>query len=187
MTIEEFLKLDRVPTAAEFMSLAESIGLTFRINKDGVPVISYNGSLDSKEEAEALSKLVKREPWRSEILKKLSQEHTREESHTVVEERPPDPPKENRCFWQDDEDAYIEQPEVPPGSTIIVMDEAGRTDSYGKEMGQVTHWSWLGISKGWFDVNYFPVPKEYKGRLEENQKPIAKKRQANGLYFDGAK
>lgn len=89
-----------------------------------------------------------------------------------------------RTIAQCDEEDEVVQPEVPSGAAIVVMDGDGRTDSWGKDMGRVAYWCWRGSGKGWFDVNYFPVPKEYKGRLEENQKPVVKKRQSSGLDFE---
>ncbi len=75
-----------------------------------------------------------------------------------------------RTIAEADAEDEIVQPEVPVGAIIVVMDANGRTDSWGKEMGEPYMWSWLGSGKGWFDIKFFPIPKSWKGVTMPNTK-----------------
>lgn len=65
MTLDQCVSLDRLPTAAEVLGLCDEIGLSIRMKPDGKPVlVNATGS----DEAAALAKFLRREPWRSEVL-----------------------------------------------------------------------------------------------------------------------
>lgn len=73
MTLEEFLAIDsRLPTADEFIGLCDSLDVKFCFGADGRPVL--RGTPDTRDVRELLSQVLKREPWRSQVIeKRLSQ------------------------------------------------------------------------------------------------------------------
>ncbi len=68
MTLEEFLATTarRLPTAAELMSVCDELGIRFGATADGRPAVKYGGDL--KEEAQALVGILRREPWRTQVI-----------------------------------------------------------------------------------------------------------------------
>jgi hypothetical protein len=66
MTLEEFLAMDRLPSSQDIMGLCEHLGMSFKTNKDGKPIISCPP--DVKQEAQAIAGILKRNPWRSEVI-----------------------------------------------------------------------------------------------------------------------
>jgi hypothetical protein len=67
MTLEEFLAMERLPSSDDIMGLCEHLGMSFKTNKDGQPFIRC--SIDVKPEAEAIARILKRDPWRSQVMK----------------------------------------------------------------------------------------------------------------------
>lgn len=68
MKIEEFLELSerRLPNSAEFVALADDLGIKVARDGQGRPVLVPPAG--QRELAIAMAKLLKREPWRSEVL-----------------------------------------------------------------------------------------------------------------------
>lgn len=68
MTLEEFLAITskRLPTAPELMAVCEELGIGFGQTAEGKPVLKYGG--DAKEEAIALVAMLRREPWRTQVM-----------------------------------------------------------------------------------------------------------------------
>lgn len=68
MTLDDFLALTakRLPTAAEIVSVCDELKIGFAQAEDGTPRIRFGGDL--REEALALAALLRREPWRSQVM-----------------------------------------------------------------------------------------------------------------------
>lgn len=69
MTISDFLRRTetRLPTPQELIELCELCEITFGYGADGQPVLKvFEGN---KAAGELIAKLIRREPWRSEIIK----------------------------------------------------------------------------------------------------------------------
>jgi hypothetical protein len=68
MNLERFLaKTARgLPTAADLMAVCDELGIVIAMSPDGRPALRCG--TDVKEEAQALSGLLRREPWRSQVI-----------------------------------------------------------------------------------------------------------------------
>ena len=69
MTITEFLRRTeaRLPTPQELIELCETCQIGFGYDSDGKPSLKvFEGN---KSVGELIAKLIRREPWRSEIIK----------------------------------------------------------------------------------------------------------------------
>jgi len=70
MTLDDFVELQRLPTATELVSLCDVLGIRIMTTEDGKASIRvYTDASGNNKEGELLAKLMRREPWRSEILK----------------------------------------------------------------------------------------------------------------------
>lgn len=69
MTLDEFLELtsERLPNAQELVGLCETVGIQFAL-KDSVPVLRAKWTTETRLIGELVSKLIGREPWRSQVL-----------------------------------------------------------------------------------------------------------------------
>lgn len=73
MTISEFLRRTetRLPNPQELIALCEECGINFGFGADGKPVLKvFDGN---KQVGELVAKLIRREPWRSEIIRERLQ------------------------------------------------------------------------------------------------------------------
>lgn len=74
MTLDEFLTMtqSRLPTAAELTELCDSFGIRFVQGERGP---SLKAPVDSGDVAKVVAKLLRREPWRSQVIaSRLAQE-----------------------------------------------------------------------------------------------------------------
>lgn len=60
------MALDRLPAAVDLMGLCDCLGIRFAVNGDGKPVLKCKHG--AKAEALALSRLLRREPWRTQVI-----------------------------------------------------------------------------------------------------------------------
>lgn len=96
MTLEDFVTGQRIPSATEFVALAEICGYTPRIRDDGIPVLRGDASnpLGPK-----LAKMLSREPYRTNVLEVLKSrrmagplaEADRPENTVKIQPAPPPP------------------------------------------------------------------------------------------------
>ena len=66
MTLDEFAALSRLPTSEELSALCEELGIKFGTTPEGQPALKTNA--DNGAEAKVLVKILKREPWRSQVI-----------------------------------------------------------------------------------------------------------------------
>ena len=68
MTLNEFMETTdtRLPQAKELISVCEAIGIRFGTDAEGRPALKVNS--DNQLEGTLLAKLIRREPWRSQVL-----------------------------------------------------------------------------------------------------------------------
>jgi hypothetical protein len=66
MDLEQFMKLDRLPTAGEIVGLCESLGIGFGLNGEGQPVLKSPAGM--RAEGKLVARLLSREPYRSAVI-----------------------------------------------------------------------------------------------------------------------
>lgn len=68
MTLDDFMAVteERLPRAEELIAVCKEVGVSFGIGGNGSPVLKYQG--DNRQECELLVKLIRREPWRSQVI-----------------------------------------------------------------------------------------------------------------------
>ena len=90
MNLTEFMTTtaERLPTARELLDLCNELGIRVRTNADDQPVLRTKH--DDQTIGQALARLVRREPWRSQII----QANGLAASDQPKKEAPLPPPKE---------------------------------------------------------------------------------------------
>lgn len=83
MILETFLETTsrRLPTAMEIIHVCEEIGITFKVKDDGKPAITTFP--ENRSEGRLLAKLLRREPWRSQVI----------QAKNLVQEKEPEKPQ----------------------------------------------------------------------------------------------
>lgn len=147
MTLDDFMGLDRLPTSDELAALCDELGIGFGTDPQGNPVLKANG--ENRAEGVVLAKLLRREPWRSQVIARRLNESkpdktpddwkAKEPAPAEPDERPPAPPR----------------PDVPRDSTVVVADARGRCDGDGEPY----MWTWTG-AESWYMVKDYPVPQQ---------------------------
>lgn len=82
MTIDGFLALERLPTAEEFVAVCGELGIKVVMGANGQPALRVQPG-ENKQEGVFLAKLMKREPWRTEILAWLRRQNPAEPTMEV--------------------------------------------------------------------------------------------------------
>lgn len=136
MTIEEFMTItdSRTPKVEEMMALCDTLGIGVAI-REGKPCLLPNR--DNRAEAEAVAKLLRREPFRSAAFEfKFGKPEPKQE----VEEQ----------------EGEVESIKVPVGAEIIVADSSGHYPSDKRFTGPHM-WTWVGAER-WYYVSTHPIP-----------------------------
>ncbi len=137
MSLDEFLDATetRIPTVAEMISLCDTLKIGFRM-ANGQPMLRA-GANDNEAEAFALSRLFRREPFRTMVIQeKLSGEETKAEE-TLAEDA-------------------TEPVDVPKDAVIMIADESGFYPD-DKRFAKAHMWTWIGAPR-WYYVRDFPLP-----------------------------
>lgn len=138
MTLDDFLSVteQRIPTVDEMIGLCEELKIGFRM-VDGIPCLRTSGSVNNEAEAVALSKLFRREPFRSKVIQEKMNGVAAVPSTESV---------------QEDE---IDKPPVPDNAIIVRADKDGYMDKAMR--GPVHMWTWVGATV-WYAASIYPVP-----------------------------
>lgn len=138
MTVDTFLEIteQRVPTVPEMVELCDSLDIKF-VMKDGKPFI--RPCPECQEIANTMMTILRREPFRSEVLAAKFANGDPRPSEKEIKKEP---------------DERI-GPDVPQDAVIVIADRDGYTDRAMK--GPAFTWTWVG-AKLWFYVSEFKPP-----------------------------
>src|SRR5262245_21618440 len=138
MKLDEFLGTTstRLPTSQEIMAVCDEMGIRFANGKDGKPALKVKRV--DKEVAVLMARLLRREPWRSQVIQARA-------LVPIDEQRAEPPASASR-------DA--DEPEPPPDARFHFADERGRPCDNGNA---VFMWCWEGGSR-WYYASDNPPP-----------------------------